>query len=251
MQARSGTFSRKRLPADPMTVAVLDHLSSFPDPNSAEDAVGGLLAIGGDLSEERLLAAYRVGVFPWFGNDRKPVLWWSPDPRAVLDPAGMRVSRSLAKRLRNAGFQISFDRAFHAVIAQCGETRRNRDGIPGTWITPNMQRAYGALHETGYAHSVEVWLGGALVGGLYGLSIGKMFFGESMFAHARDASKVALHHLCRRLQRWRFRLIDCQLPNEHLSRLGASSMPRSEFLAILKANDESNTRLGSWSGGPH
>ena len=234
-----------------MTVAVLDHLSSFPDPNSAEDAVGGLLAIGGDLSEERLLAAYRVGVFPWFEDDREPVLWWSPDPRAVLDPGGMRVNRSLAKRLRNGGFNVSFDTAFHQVIAQCAQTRTDRDGAHGTWITPNMQRAYGALHDSGYAHSVEIWLGGELVGGLYGLSLGGMFFGESMFSRVRDASKAALFHLCRRLQHWRFRLIDCQLANEHLSSLGVKSMPRSEFLAILAANDESKTRLGLWSEALH
>ena len=234
-----------------MTVAVLDHLSSFPDPNSAEDAVGGLLAIGGDLSEERLLGAYRVGAFPWFEDDREPVLWWSPDPRAVLDPCGMRVNRSLAKRLRNAGFSVSFDMAFHRVVADCAAIRRRRNDPHGTWITPNMQRAYGVLHDSGYAHSVEVWLDGDLVGGLYGLSLGEMFFGESMFSRVRDASKVALYHLCRRLQHWRFSLIDCQLPNEHLSSLGVESMPRSEFLAMLAANDESKTRLGLWSEALH
>ena len=229
-----------------MTIAILDHLSSFPDPNGAEDTVGGLLAIGGDLSEDRLLAAYRAGVFPWFEDDRQPVLWWSPDPRAVLAPSAMRVNRSLAKRLRNAGFEVSFDRAFRQVVAACARARRNRDGTAGTWITPNMQRAYGALHESGYAHSVEVWLDGELAGGLYGLSLGTIFFGESMFSRARDASKVALYHLCQRLQHWRFQLIDCQLPNEHLARLGVTSMPRGTFLAMLAANDESRTRRGIW-----
>lgn len=234
-----------------MTVAIIDHLSSFPDPNSAEDAVGGLLAIGGDLSEERLLAAYRAGIFPWFEDDREPILWWSPDPRAVLEPSALRVNRSLAKRLRNAGFEVSFDRAFHRVVAACGTTPRNGDSQSGTWITPNMRRAYGRLHESGYAHSVEVWLHGELTGGLYGLALGRMFFGESMFSLASDASKVALYHLCRRLQRWRFRLIDCQLPNDHLTRLGAMTMPRRAFLAVLAANEPGKGDPGVWSGEPN
>jgi len=218
------------------------------------NAAGGLVAIGGDLSEARLLAAYRAGVFPWFNDDRSPVLWWSPDPRAVLEPTTMHVSRSLAKRLRNAGFEVTFDQAFRRVISACATNRRNQDGTVGTWITPNMQAAYGKLHDAGYAHSVEVWLprvgnersGRMLVGGLYGLALGDLFFGESMFSHERDASKVALYCLCQRLRRWRFRLIDCQLPNNHLATLGAKSMPRREFLALVAANDESKTRRGSW-----
>ena len=234
-----------------MTVAILNRLTVFPDPNGAEDAVGGLLAIGGDLSEERLLEAYRAGVFPWFGDDREPILWWSPDPRAVLEPDGMRVSRSLARRLRNAGFTVSFDRAFCRVVAECAAPRRNRNGAPGTWITPNMQRAYGGLHESGYAHSVEVWLDEQLAGGLYGLSLGEVFFAESMFSRVRDASKVALFHLCRRLEEWRFRLIDCQIPNDHLTTLGVKSMPRAEFLDILADNDETRTRRGGWPEETH
>ncbi len=237
---------RRRAATPTVTIAILDHLSSFPDPNSAEDALGGLLAIGGDLSEQRLLAAYRTGIFPWFEDDREPILWWSPDPRAVLDPAAMRVTRSLAKRLRNAGFEVSFDRAFHQVVTACGVGRRSSGETTGTWITPSMQGAYGALHESGYAHSVEVWLDGELAGGLYGLSLGTMFFGESMFSRVRDASKVALYHLCRRLRHWRFHLIDCQLPNEHLARLGAQPVPRRQFLGMLAANDESRTRRGPW-----
>ena len=232
-----------------MTIAVLDRLLTFPDPNGAEDAMGGLLAIGGDLCETRLLEAYRAGVFPWYENDSEPVLWWSPDPRAVLEPAAMRVNRSLAKRLRNAGFEVTFDRAFPQVIGACGAMRRNGAGAVGTWITPNMERAYRGLHESGYAHSVEVWLEGELAGGLYGLALGEIFFGESMFSRVRDASKVALYHLCRRLTQWRFRLIDCQLPNEHLARLGVETIPRREFLAILAANDESRTRRGNWPVG--
>ena len=234
-----------------MSVAFLDRPLAFPDPNGAEDAIGGLLAIGGDLSEARLLEAYRAGVFPWFEDDRKPVLWWSPDPRAVLEPQAMRINRSLAKRIRNAGFEVSFDRDFPRVITECATARRSGKGAGGTWITPKMESAYCALHQSGYAHSVEVWLNGGLAGGLYGLSLGEIFFGESMFSGVRDASKVALYHLCRRLETWRFRLIDCQLPNEHLARLGVESMPRREFLAILAANDESKTRRGSWSRGAH
>lgn len=231
-----------------MTVAVLDHLSAFPDPNGAEDAIGGLLAIGGDLCEARLLEAYRAGVFPWFEDDTGPVLWWSPDPRAVLEPAAMRVNRTLAKRLRNAGFDVSFDRAFARVIGACAAVRQSGNGAPGTWITPRMESAYRRLHESGYAHSVEVWHNGALAGGLYGVSLGGVFFGESMFSRVRDASKVAMYHLCRRLVAWRFRLLDCQIPNEHLASLGVDSMPRRDFLAVLADNDESKTRRGNWSG---
>ena len=230
-----------------MGVAVLDRLPTFPDPNGAEDAIGGLLAIGGDLSEPRLLEAYRAGVFPWFENDDEPLLWWSPDPRAVLVPSAMHVSRSLAKRLRNAGFEVSFDTAFARVIAACATVRSSRKGAPGTWITPEMERAYRGLHRSGYAHSVEVWRNGELAGGLYGVSLGTVFFGESMFSRVRDASKVALYYLCRRLEAWRFRLVDCQIPNGHLATLGVESIPRPEFLAILADNDEANTRRGDWS----
>ena len=231
-----------------MTVAILNHRAAFPDPNAAEDAIGGLLAIGGDLSEARLLEAYRSGVFPWFGNDQEPVCWWSPDPRAVLLPDAMRVSRSLRKRLRNGGFHVSFDRAFAEVVAACAAIPRNGNPTSGTWITPNMKRAYVALYRSGYAHSVEVWLNDELAGGLYGLSLGEMFFGESMFSRVRDASKVALYHLCQRLQAWKFRLIDCQIPNDHLTTLGVQTMPRRAFLALLAANDEAKTRRGNWSG---
>ncbi len=231
-----------------MTVAILNRRSgAFPDPNDADDAVGGLLAIGGDLSGARVLEAYRTGIFPWFEDDRYPLLWWSPDPRAVLWPDAMRVSRSLRKRLRNAGFAVSFDHAFAEVVAACAARPRDDNGALGTWITPNMQRVYLALHRSGYAHSVEVWLNGELVGGLYGLSLGEMFFGESMFSRVRDASKVALYHLCQRLLSWQFRLIDCQIPSQHLATLGVATIPRREFLVLLAANDEAKTHRGSWS----
>ena len=223
-------------------------LAPFPDPRTADDSVGGLVAIGGDLSPNRLLAAYRAGLFPWFEDDRAPVLWWSPNPRAVIRPEAMRIPRSLAKKVRNGGFAISFDRAFPAVIRACAAPR---PGQSGTWITPSMQRAYRRLHDLGYAHSVEVWRDGRLGGGLYGLSLGEFFFGESMFSQERDASKVAFFHLCQRLERWRFQLIDCQIPNAHLRSLGAAPMPRAEFLQRLAANDESKTRRGPWTAQAH
>lgn len=227
-----------------MAVSFIQSGISFPDAQQADDSIGGLFAVGGDLSPKRLLAAYRAGIFPWFDDDQAPVLWWSPDPRAVLVPGEMRISRSLAKRLRNGGFEVSFDRAFAEVVKGCAS---EREGQSGTWITPAMGVAYGRLHEMGYAHSLEVWREGHLVGGLYGLSIGAFFFGESMFSRAADASKVALAHLSEQLKRWRFQLIDCQIPNQHLGSLGVKSIPRAEFLAALAANDESKTRLGAWT----
>jgi len=217
---------------------------AFPDARQADDSIGGLIAVGGELSPQRLLTAYRAGIFPWFDDDQAPILWWCPDPRAVLAPGQMRVNRSLAKRLRNGGFRVTFDRAFAEVVRGCAKTSENRSG---TWITPAMAGAYERLHEMGYAHSTETWLDGRLVGGLYGLSIGEFFFGESMFTRVRDASKVALYHLSEQLLRWRFRCIDCQIPNPHLSALGAKTMPRTDFLAALAANDESKTRLGAWT----
>ena len=226
-----------------MAVSFIHSGIAFPDARQADDSIGGLLAVGGDLSPERLLAAYRAGVFPWFDDDQAPILWWSPDPRAVLVPGHMRVSRSLAKRLRNGGFEVSFDRAFAKVVNGCAT---KREGRSGTWITPAMGLAYNRLHELGYAHSLEVWRDGRLAGGLYGLSIGAFFFGESMFSRDRDASKVALARLSEQLKRWRFQLIDCQIPNDHLRSLGVQSIPRAEFLAALAANDESKTRVGAW-----
>lgn len=226
-----------------MAVSFIRSRTPFPDAESADDAIGGLLAVGGDLSPERLLAAYRAGAFPWFEDDQAPILWWSPEPRAVLRPGAMHLSRSLRKRLRKAEVRISWDRAFREVVRGCAAPRR---GQAGTWITPNMQVAYGRLHDLGYAHSVEVWRGGRLVGGLYGLSLGGLFFAESMFSRAADASKIALLHLSQRLLDWGFKLIDCQIPNDHLRSLGVQSMPRAEFLALLAANDESQTRRGDW-----
>lgn len=219
------------------------HPIEFPPPEQALDDPNGLLAIGGDLSVDWLLAAYQRGIFPWFDDDRGPILWWSPDPRAVLYPDALRVTRSLRKRLRNAGFRVTLDEAFEAVTEACAGPRRRQ---PGTWITPQMRAAYAALHRQGYAHSVEVWEGEELVGGLYGVSLGRMFFGESMFSRRPDASKIALVQLTRQIQRWGFTLIDCQVMNEHLRSLGVVEMPRAQFLRLVAGNDLSATRIGRW-----
>lgn len=200
----------------------------FPPPEHAEE--GGLLAVGGDLSTPRLLLAYSMGIFPWF-NDGDPILWWSPDPRCILEPAELKISRSLAKVMRRREFTVSFDQAFAAVIDACAEGRRQTEG---TWITAGMRQAYLRLHRLGYAHSVEVWREADLVGGLYGVCLGRCFFGESMFHRAANASKVALAELSRHLLCRRFELIDCQLPTPHLLSLGARVVPREEFLLRLR-----------------
>ena len=201
-------------------------------PSLEEATVEGLLAIGGDLSSERLLAAYRKGIFPWY-NPGQPILWWSPDPRTVLYPNRLRISRSLRKTLRHRHFHITTDKAFDRVIVECAESKR--DGtVTGTWITANMRSAYLNLYQLGYAHSVETWQHNRLVGGLYGVAIGGIFFGESMFSVNRDASKVALAGLVSQLLQLEFRLIDCQLPSTHLFSLGAQSIPRLEFVEELQ-----------------
>jgi leucyl/phenylalanyl-tRNA--protein transferase len=203
----------------------------FPPVELALTEPNGLLAAGGDLSPTRILAAYRQGIFPWFSAG-EPILWWSPDPRMVLFPAELKVSRSLAKVLRNKPYQVTLDTAFAQVIAACAGTPR--DGQNGTWITSAMQAAYGRLHELGYAHSVEVWMDGTLAGGLYGMALGRAFYGESMFSRRTDASKIALAHLCMHLQRLGFGIIDCQMETTHLASLGARPIPRSEFIALLR-----------------
>jgi len=200
----------------------------FPSAQLAE--TDGLLAIGGDLTLPRLLLAYSSGLFPW-SNEDEPPLWWSPDPRAIFEPGGMRVSRSLAKTLRQGRYRVTYNHAFDQVIHNCAELRIE-DGT-GTWITPDLFNAFSALHLLGYAHSVECWREDLLVGGVYGLCLGRCFFGESMFHTERDASKVALFHLVRRAEELRFELVDCQLPNDHLLSLGAVEIPRSEFLQRL------------------
>lgn len=209
-----------------MPVYLLSDEIAFPSPQLAEE---GLLAVGGDLSRKRLLLAYRMGIFPWYSK-YEPILWWSPDPRTVLFPAKVRVSRSLGKTLRKGQFQVSFDQVFSQVIRGCADPRQDQ---PGTWIVPEIMVAYETLHEMGQAHSVEVWQDEILVGGLYGVSIGKVFFGESMFSRAADASKVALVALCRRLVARNYAVIDCQVRTEHLIRMGATEIPRRLFLALL------------------
>ena len=198
---------------------------NFPAVEKALRQPNGLLAVGGDLSTARILAAYRHGIFPWF-NQGEPILWWSPDPRMVLVPSAFKVSHSLKKILHSGQFKVSFDRAFTEVMWACAEPR---DGQAGTWIQPEMVAAYSELHRLGYAHSVETWLDDELVGGLYGVSIGKMFFGESMFSRRSNASKVALARLSQQLVRWEFGLIDCQMVTPHLASLGAEAVPRAEF----------------------
>ena len=202
----------------------------FPPLEQALEDPPGLLAAGGDLSSERLLAAYRRGIFPWY-SPGQPILWWCPDPRTVLFPAQFRLHRSLAKTMRNKGLDLSFNQDFEAVIDACAAPRARS---PGTWITPEMRAAYVELHRLGFAHSVEVRSAGALVGGLYGVRLGGVFFGESMFSRARDGSKIALAHLAASAPASGIALIDCQMPSAHLASLGARSLPRAQFQALLE-----------------
>ena len=204
----------------------------------------GLLAIGGDLQTERLLEAYRHGIFPWY-NEGQPILWWSPDPRTVLFPERLHVSRSLKRSLRPGRFLVTFDRSFDRVVRHCAGPRpQHPEG--GTWITPAMIEAYVALHEQGYAHSVETWQGDQLVGGLYGVAIGSAFFAESMFTKVDDASKVALVSLVRQLRAWSFRIIDCQQSSPHVLRLGAEDIPRREYIEHLSKAVTQPGRHGRW-----
>jgi leucyl/phenylalanyl-tRNA--protein transferase len=212
----------------------------FPDP-AGVDAYG-LLAYGGDLSPERLISAYAHGVFPWYESG--PILWFSPDPRMVLLPAELRVNRSLRKNLARRRFEVRVDSAFEAVIRSCAEVPR--PGQSGTWVTPDMIEAYCRLHELGLAHSVESWREGQLVGGVYGVSLGAAFFGESMFARQSDASKVAFVHLVHQIERWGFHFLDCQVYTEHTARLGATPWPRDRFLHELSTTLEVPTRRGRW-----
>ena len=214
----------------------LERDAPFPPLASALKQPNGLLAAGADLSPRRLLAAYRLGIFPWYAQG-EPILWWSPDPRMVLFPRELKVSRSLAKTLRNRGHEIRFDSAFAAVMDGCATRGADHPGdasVNGTWITEEMRVAYLRLHELGYAHCAETWIDGKLAGGLYGVAIGRVFYGESMFTRVRDASKLAMVHLVRRLQRHRFGLIDCQMQTAHLASLGARAIARGEFSRLLR-----------------
>ena len=203
---------------------------SFPPVTTALAEPNGLLAAGGDLSPVRLLDAYRHGIFPWF-NPGQPILWWSPDPRMVLITRELKVTRSLDKVLRNREYEVRADTAFRAVMRACAEPRPTQGG---TWISDDMIAAYSELHARGIAHSVETWIGGELAGGLYGVALGRMFFGESMFTRVADASKIALAHLARQLQRREFGMIDCQMHTAHLASLGARESPRAGFIRNLR-----------------
>lgn len=214
----------------------------FPPLEAALAKPNGLLAAGGDLSPQRLLEAYRCGIFPWF-NAGEPILWWSPDPRMVLLPSELRVSRSLNKVLHKGNYEIRMDSAFSQVMQACAAPRK---GQSGTWIHPEMISAYAALHEAGVAHSVEIWVDGELMGGLYGVSQGKMFFGESMFSRIPDASKIAFVHLVRQLQRWDFGMIDCQMKTAHLASFGAREIPRIEFSQRLRELVNYPERAEKW-----
>ena len=222
-----------------------DAPETFPDPAQALDSPNGLLALGGDLSPERLLAAYQRGIFPWY-EDGQPIMWWSPDPRAVLLPGDLHVSRSLRRTLRSGRYTVSADRDFAGVIKACAETR----ALQGTWITAEMRAAYLQLHELGHAHSIETWLGDRLVGGVYGIAIGRVFFGESMFSTETDASKVALAALMRQLTGRGFGLLDCQIETGHLNSLGSRLMERGEFVSTVARLTASPKQGSSWRSSP-
>jgi leucyl/phenylalanyl-tRNA--protein transferase len=218
----------------------------FPDVSLAEREPNGLLAVGGDLSPQRIINAYQQGIFPWFSED-EPILWWSPDPRTVLFPERIKISRSLRKLLKKKPFKLSFDRDFSAVIHACAKPRERS---PGTWLLPQMIEAYENQHELGMAHSVEVWQDEKLVGGLYGVAIGAVFFGESMFSRVADSSKIALIHLSRTLQVWGYKMIDCQVYTQHLASLGAEEIPRQAFCHHLNQWCKLPGRPGNWSETP-
>ena len=225
-----------------------DPPEAFPDVRLALKDPDGLLAVGGDLSPARLLYAYRHGIFPWYHEDQ-PILWWSPDPRAVFFPAEFQVSRSLRRRLKRGGFEVSLDSAFAEVMTACAAPRAQQpEG--GTWISPAMQAAYGELHRLGFAHSAEIRMEGALVGGVYGVALGRVFFGESMFSRVTDGSKIALACLARHLARHGFALLDCQVSSEHLQRLGCSLIPRGDFLALLSEHGAGESLTGPWRWDP-
>lgn len=222
----AGREKRINAPRGPLFVTLVDMAHPFAHPERADDY--GLLAVGGDLKPETLLAAYRHGVFPWY-DEGDPILWWSPDPRAVFELEGLHVSRRLRRTLRSGQFKVTFNRDFAGVIRGCAEGREE-----GTWITPDMMDAYEALHRLGHAHSIEVWRDENLAGGIYGVAVGGLFAGESMFTRERDTSKVALVHLVERLRDRGFQLFDIQFLTDHTKRLGAIEIPRMEYLRRLR-----------------
>jgi len=226
-------------------IRFLGPLDPFPPVDQAREDMGGLLAVGGDLGPARLLDAYQHGIFPWGTVESQP-LWYSPDPRMVLFPEEFRLSRSLHKTLRAGKFEVRFDTDFAGVIGHCAATPR--PGQDGTWITPEMMDAYIRLHELGWAHSVETHVGGNLVGGLYGLAIGRMFYGESMFSQRSDASKIAFAHLITLLREQKFGMIDCQMRTTHLASLGGREIPRHDFLARLQSLTTAPSPRTAWTG---
>lgn len=224
-----------------MPVFQLDRSISFPPPEMARG--DGLLAVGGDLSPERLLLAYNLGIFPWYSQG-EPILWWAPNPRTVLFPSNFHLSRSLARTIRQKKFTVTFDLAFSEVIKNCAASRQNTEA--GTWLTTEMIESYRKLHELGYAHSVECWDGDELQGGLYGVSLGSVFFGESMFSLAPNSSKVALATLVKQLKVWKFDMIDCQVDSKHLQSLGAEEISGADFGAKLTRSVAKPTLAGKW-----
>jgi len=229
-------------PAPVLCLSTREICDHFPSVDRALAVPNGLLAAGGDLTADRLLGAYRRGIFPWY-EEGQPILWWSPDPRAVIYPESLKLSRSLKKTLRKARFRVTCDRDFASVIAACAAPRDNQRG---TWLNAEMIAAYSALHDLGYVHSVECWSEGELVGGLYGVALGRVFFGESMFSRVVDASKVALVTLTRHLQSWSYRLIDGQVQSAHLASMGARLVARREFVAQLKSWCNRDPQPGAW-----
>ncbi len=228
-----------------MTIPWLTRKIAFPPAERADK--DGVVAVGGDLSIERVLLAYRSGIFPWPVSHDLPVFWFSPDPRWVIEPKAAHLPRSLRKEMRRGTFEVRSDTAFAEVINACAET--SRPGQESTWITEEMESAYNALHRAGWAHSVEAWSDGRLVGGLYGIAIGSAFYGESMFAHAPDASKVAFATLLGNLVEWGFDLVDCQTKTEHLLRFGAVGWKRRRFLDAIAMTQQKPTRMGPWTLG--
>ena len=222
------------------------HKTIFPDVKLALTEPDGLLAVGGDLSIERLTSAYQQGIFPWY-SEGQPILWWSPDPRMVLHPSEIKVSRSLAKKIRQQSFKVTFDQNFIDVVSACSKPRLEK-GVEQneTWILDEMIDAYTKLHEAGYAHSVECWQDNKLVGGLYGVAIGKVFFGESMFSRVSDASKIAFVFLSKQLEKWGFQLIDCQVYTAHLESLGAKMISRKKFITLLQQHSINNNEHNKW-----
>ncbi|HEX9406757.1 MAG TPA: leucyl/phenylalanyl-tRNA--protein transferase [Thermoanaerobaculia bacterium] len=223
-------------------IPLLGSIDPFPPVDRALDDPNGLLAAGGGLTLERLRDAYSRGIFPWFG-DGDPVLWWSPDPRMVLEPSHFHVSRSLGRRLRKADYHVTADCAFRDVLRECAGPRRDQNG---TWLVPAMMRAYERWHHAGDAHSIEVWIDKTLIGGVYGVALGRMFFAESMFSRRTDASKIALAYLTAQLERWRFPLIDCQMRTSHLASLGAREIPRRQFVKTVERLVKDPGRSGRW-----